>query len=585
MLALLGGCATDMQGSASDDGDTPGASGAASGGGGTGSSSGQGGTGAGASTGGGGSSGASSGSGGTAGVPSDCATAPPGDPGAPYSRRLTRTEYNNTVRELLGDTTAPANAFPAEVLTFNAGTDYFGFDNDPSVQSVPELLADGYFTAADALATAAVQNLATLVPCAGRDRACGEQFVRTFGEKAFRRPLAADEVTRFMAPFDVGMRTDFTSGVRLVVTAMLQASPFLYRIEQGGAMDGAWLKPTSWEMASRLSYFLWQNMPDPMLFEAARRDELQTPEQVAAQATRMLADPKSRVMVADFHRQWLGLRNVPNLQKDATHFAGFNESVANDLVVEADRFFQDIVFDGSGSASELFTADSTFVNGNLASFYGIPNVTGATFQKVTLDATRRAGLLTLGAPLAQLAKQNQTSPVLRGKFVREQLLCEHVLPPPANINVMVPELDPNLSTRERFSQHSVDDQCKGCHVMMDPIGFALENYDGVGKWRDTENGRAIDVSGAIEQGEGTDVAGAFVGPKELGDKLAASDEAKQCMALSWFRYANGRADVPADVCELGALSERFEASGYNVKALLLALTQTSAFLHRRSGGQ
>jgi hypothetical protein len=583
MLALLAGCTAEVTGRSADGGEgPPGSSGTSNGG--SGSAGASAGTSNGGASGAGGTSG-SAGAAGTGGVPSDCASAPPGDPGAPYSRRLTRTEYDNTVRELLRDTTAPANAFPAEVLTFNAGTDYFGFDNDPSVQSVPELLADGYFAAADALATTAVQDLSTLVPCSARDRACGEQFVRSFGEKAFRRPLAADEVTRFMAPFDVGMTTDFASGIRLVVTAMLQSAPFLYRIEQGGAADGVWLKPTSWEMASRLSYFLWQSMPDAALFEAARRDELQTPEQIAAQGARMLDDPKARAMVADFHRQWLGLRGVSDLQKDATMFPAFNEAVAADMVVEAERFFQDIVFDGSGSASELFSADSTFVNGNLASFYGIPSVSGAGFQKVSLDATRRGGLLTLGAPLARLAKQNQTSPVLRGKFVREQLLCEHVLPPPGDINVMVPELDPNLTTRERFVQHSQDDQCAGCHVMMDPIGFGLENYDAVGRWRDMENGAPIDVSGSIEQGEGTDVAGTFAGPAELGDRLAASDAAKRCMALSWFRYANGRSDAPADACELGGLTERFQASGYNVKALLLALTQTSAFLHRRPGGQ
>jgi hypothetical protein len=583
LLALLAGCTAEVTGHPAE-GDGPGSSGTANGGsGGTGS------TGAGsAGTAGGGTGGASgsaTGGAGTAGVPSDCVGATPGDPGMSYSRRLTRTEYNNTVRELLGDTTAPANAFPAEVLTFNAGTDYFGFDNDPSVQSVPELLADGYFAAAEALAAAAVQNLAMLVPCSARDRACGEQFVRSFGEKAFRRPLASDEVTRFMAPFDAGMATDFASGVRLVVTAMLQSAPFLYRIESGSTAAGAWLKPTSWEMASRLSYFLWQSMPDEPLFEAARRNELETADQIAAQAARMLDDPKARTMVADFHRQWLGLRGVLNLQKDATRFPDFDESIAADMVVEADRFFQDIVFDGSGNAGELFSSDATFVNGNLASFYGIPNVSGSSFQKVTLDGTRRAGLITLGAPLAQLAKQNQTSPVLRGKFVREQLLCEHLDPPPPNINVMVPELDPNLTTRERFSQHSTDDACSGCHVMMDPIGFGLENYDAVGKWRDTENGDPIDVSGSVEEGEAADVAGPFVGPAELGDRLASSETVKQCMALNWFRYTNGRSETPADACELDALTARFAASGHDVKALLLALTQTSAFLHRRPGGQ
>jgi hypothetical protein len=150
---------------------------------------------------------------------------------------------------------------------------------------------------------------------------------------------------------------------------------------------------------------------------------------------------------------------------------------------------------------------------------------------------------------------------------------------------MVPEPDPNLTTRERFSQHSVDDRCAGCHVMMDPIGFGLENYDAVGKWRDTENGAPIVATGSIEQGEGTDVAGTFEGPAALGDRLASSDAVKRCMALSWFRYTHGRSESAADACELGALSGRFAASGYDVQELILSLTQTSAFLHRRSGGQ
>ncbi|HEX6271879.1 MAG TPA: DUF1592 domain-containing protein [Polyangiaceae bacterium] len=553
MLALAGGCSADLSGLPADAGGPPGSSGAASGSGGSTSGSG------GAAPAGGVAGTSGTGGGGSSGAPTDCAGAPSSDPGAPYSRRLTRTEYNNTVRDLLGDTTEPANEFPAEVLTFNANTDYFGFDNDPSVQSVPELLADGYFAVADRLATTATQNLAALVPCASAaNRACGEEFVRAFGEKAFRRPLAEDEITRFMAPFDIGAMTDFGSGIRLVVTAMLQSAPFLYRIELGGVADGSWVKPSSFEMASRLSYFLWQTMPDDALFDAARRDELRTPEQVAAQARRMLDSDKARGMVKDFHRQWLGLRGLSTLEKDTSVFPSFDETVAASMLTEADQFVEGVIFSGSGDASSLFRSTTP---------------------------GRPSGLVTLRAPLSLLAKRNQTSPVLRGKFVREQLLCEHIEPPPPNVNVMVPDLDPNLTTRERFSQHSVDDQCAGCHVMMDPIGFALENYDAVGNWRDTENGERIDVSGSIEQGVGTDVAGPFVGPDELGQRLATSAAQKRCMVTNWFRYANGRAETPADGCELAALSERFAGENHDVKQLIVALTQTSAFLRRRPGGQ
>jgi hypothetical protein len=223
------------------------------------------------------------------------------------------------------------------------------------------------------------------------------------------------------------------------------------------------------------------------------------------------------------------------------------------MLGEADQFVQGVVF-GSGDASNLFRSTTT---------------------------SRPAGILTLRAPLAVLAKRNQTSPVLRGKFVREQLLCEHIDPPPADINVMVPELDPNLTTRERFSQHSTDDRCKGCHVMMDPIGFGLENYDAVGNWRDTENGVAIDATGSIEEFTDPEVAGPFNGPAELGERLAESESQKRCTVKNWFRYANGRAETDADACELSALAERFAAQNHDVRQLIVALTQTSAFLHRR----
>jgi hypothetical protein len=191
----------------------------------------------------------------------------------------------------------------------------------------------------------------------------------------------------------------------------------------------------------------------------------------------------------------------------------------------------------------------------------------------------------LRAPLALLAKRDQTSPVLRGKFVREQMLCEHVQPPPANINVMVPELDPNLSTRERFSQHSTDDACSGCHSLMDPIGFGLENYDAVGDFRDREGGEPVDVTGAIEAGDDPTVAGPFNGPAELGERLAGSEAVKRCMVTNWFRFANGRGESASDACELATLAGRFAANNYGVKELVVALTQTSAFLHRRPGAQ
>jgi hypothetical protein len=245
---------------------------------------------------------------------------------------------------------------------------------------------------------------------------------------------------------------------------------------------------------------------------------------------------------------------------------------------EALRFIEDVLFTG-GNAKALFTSNATFVNANLARFYGVTAPGGDGFAKVTLDASQRAGILSLGGVLALHSKLNQTSPVLRGKFVREQILCEHVQPPPAGLDIQVPEVDPNATTRERFRQHQDEPSCAGCHALMDPIGLGFENFDGAGRYRQTENGLTIDSSGEIF---GTDVAGKFSGPAELGQKLAESTQAQRCMVLNWYRYANARAEAPTDACSVDAVALRFSESGYDVKELLVALTQTDAFLYRRS---
>lgn len=496
------------------------------------------------------------------------------DPGPALSQRLTRTEYDNTVRDLLGDTTAPATGFPAEELSLN-------FDNNPSVLTVSPLLAENYMNAAGALAAAAAQDLGSLVPCdAAQGQSCAEQFIQSFGEKVFRRPITADDVAVFLGPFNTGAAVSFENGIRLVIDAMLQSASFLYRLEyQGSTVDANLIKPTSYEMASRLSYFLWNSTPDEALLSAAAADALSTPEQIAEQARRMLQDPRARAMVVDFHDQWLNLKGVPTLQKDPEVYPDFTEQVAADMHTEAVLFIEDVLYNSGGDVGALFSADYTFLNQNLSSFYGVGGVTGTDFQRVALDTSRTAGFLTLGATMSVFGKPNQSDPVHRGKFVREQLLCDPPPPPPPSAMVEVPQPEPNLTTRERFQQHSEDPACSGCHSLMDPIGVALENYDGVGRWRDTENGKPIDPSGQLT---GTDVPDPFVGPAALGDNLAQSAQAKACMVKNWFRYAMARVDSAADACALSDLEAQFAASNYDITELLVALTQTDAFLYRRA---
>lgn len=504
------------------------------------------------------------------------------DPGPAISRRLTRTDYDNTVRDLLGDDSAPATtsptAFPGEELSHN-------FDNNPQMLSVSAPLVQSYFDAAEALSTKAVQNITTLVgSCASTGGpTCAEQFIRSFGARAFRRPIVDDDVTRFMGPYTVGAKTDFKTGIRLVVSSMLQSAPFLYRLELGGVPAGAYVRPTSYEMASRLSYFLWKSMPDDALFKAAQNNLLQTPEQIRSAAVRMANASEARVMVTDFHDQWLNLRLVSGVDKSSADFPMFTDAVAADMHQEATQLVDDILFQGSGDVSGLFSASYTFVNGNLAKFYGFGASAGSQFTKTTPTEGGRAGVLTAGGVMSVLAKTNRTSPVLRGKFVREQILCEEIPPPPPNVPAL-PEISASLTVKQRLGEHEIAG-CAACHVIMDPVGWAFENYDGVGRFRTADNGQPIDTSGEVKQGSdgATDakIVGPFAGPTELGAKLALSDEVKRCVVTQWFRYAAARAETDTDTCALERLDAQFAQSGHVVKGLLVDLTQTDAFLYRR----
>ena len=333
-------------------------------------------------------------------------------------------------------------------------------------------------------------------------------------------------------------------------------------------------------MASRLSFMLWRTMPDDQLFGAAQAGALSTPDQIAAQVTRMLQDPRARAMVADFHDQWLRVGAIATVEKDRTIFPAFDASVAGLMQQETRAFLDHVVWDDDGTLATLFGAPYSFMNATLAGYYGETGVSGAALVKVDLDPARHAGLLTQGGLLSLLAKGNQTSPVHRGKFVREQLLCQQLPPPPPDIQIKPPDLSPTLTTRERFTQHAADNACSPCHRLMDPIGLGFENFDGAGKFRTMENGQPVDASGRVEQADAV-VAGDFNGVADLGRKLAQSADVQRCVSTQWFRYAYGRAETDADACSLATLQTRFVSSGANVRELLVALTQTDAFLYRR----
>lgn len=501
-------------------------------------------------------------------------------PGSAPVRRMTRFEYNNTVRDLLGDETSPAQSFSLE-------EEALGFNNNAANLVTSAALAEKYMLAAEGIALRATtgSSAATLIGCDPTvgDQACAQQFVDRFGKRAFRRPLTADESTTLMEQFENGLADgDFLGGIQMVIETALQSPPFLYRVEFGTVAEaGATaVRLTDWETAARLSYLLWGSMPDDELFTAVEAGKLTVPADIEAQARRMLDDPRAHDAVANFHEQWLDYDRIANVGKDAATFPEWSSAIGALMREETRAFLDEAVFGASGGLRYLLTSPSTFLNAELAAFYGVTGPTGTSFEPVALDPTMRAGVLTLGTLLTINAHSNQTSPVHRGKLVRERFLCANIPPPPPDVMIKAPEPDPSSTTRQRFAQHSADAACAGCHSLMDPVGFGFENYDGMGRYRSTEAGLPIDASGELSL---TDIDGAFNGVAELAGKLAQSQQVRDCYATQWFRFAYGRGETDGDSCSIASLSSRFAQANGNIKELLVALSQTDAFLYRPAG--
>lgn len=520
------------------------------------------------------------GSGGTAGTDSPptpaCTTQVA--PRAPL-RRITRFEYNNTVRDLLNVTTSPANSLPGE----EQGN---GFGNDADALGVSRLLVDGYRTVAQQVAAqvtvdaTAVDALTTCSPTVVGEAACRQTFLTSYLARAFRRPAAAEEVASYDATFATGQMLggDFASGVRAVVERSLQSAQFLYRVELGEPFDVALNlgRPSGYEMATRLSYLIWGSMPDPALFDAAAEGRLADKAGVLAEARRMLDDPRARESLRHFHAMLLGTGGLDHLERDAGYYPTFKPGMGALFREETERFLDDVIWSGAGDLATVFTAPYTFVNGALATFYGIQGVTGDAFQKVSLDVTRRAGLLTQASILTLTTPGSRTDPVVRGKWIYTKILCGTVEDPPLNVPKL-PDPVPGQSVRERLTMHRQDPACQGCHAVMDPLGLPFEHFDGVGLWRDTDNGAAIDVSGEVPE---IDVAGPFNGVVELAQKVAQSGDVRSCYAGRYLTYAYGRSITASDECSRTAVETTFEQSVGNIKELMLAVTQTDGFLFR-----
>lgn len=489
-------------------------------------------------------------------------------------RRLTHAEYDNSVRDLLGDTTRPARAFPPD-------TEIGLFDNTVNAQTVPVLLAEHYLDAAVKLAEG-ISDVSALVGCdVAGGASCVTGFVERFGRRAYRRALGGGEVERLVAMYDAtAAASNADTAVRSVITAVLASPHFLFRPEFGAepaALPDA-RRLTAFELAGRLAALLWASVPDDALLDAAEEGRLQTHEQVEAQARRMLDDERARVEIARFYDQWFGLPLLATATKDAEVYPAFDDALRVSMAEETRRFVSHVLWEDDARLSTLLSASYSFVNAPLAELYGVDGPSDDGFERVTLDTAERRGVLTQASMLTAFAASDESSPVKRGKWVRVRMLCQDLPDPPADVPALPPP-EPGVSTRERFAMHTAHDACRGCHELIDGLGFGLEAYDGIGALRSLDHGVPVDASGEVTNTR--DIDGAYEGGPELAALLASSTQVRDCAPTQWLRYALGRREERDDTCSVVALRQAFADTDGDLRELMVALTQTDAFFHYR----
>jgi hypothetical protein len=513
---------------------------------------------------------------------------PPTAVGPAPLRRLTQEQYRNTVRELFGVKDLGTD------LPIDEGTAGF-FGN--TIAPVSELHLEKYGRAAEVVARTASQRLGALLPCAGASQVadelgCATRFIERFGRRAYRRPLTAEEKQNLVGLFQAGKTTSgFQGGLRLVLEALLQSPHFLYLVEPAPPAAGGPVSMPPFALASRLSYFVWNSTPDEALLQAAETNQLRTREQVAAQTARMMADRRFRDTVASFHLQWLDLTELGAVEKRNKIYPLFTPDMRASMREETVRFADFVVREGDGLLDTLLTGRFSFVDGRLRELYGMPKVTAAAgpagksggaadgWSRVDLTSMPRAGLLTQASVMTKHAHWDQPSLVLRGKLIREQLLCTVLPPPPPDVNNTLPRFDPKVSARERFEDHRSEVSCAKCHRLIDPLGVPFEGYDAIGAVRTMDGPNAVDPTSELSGTKQSD--GPVKDALELGRRLSTSQEVRDCVALQWFRYALGREDGPADAGSLALVRQVFKESGYKVPALVAAIPATDSFRYQQ----
>ena len=490
------------------------------------------------------------------------------------ARRLSQAELDNTLRDLVGDDTAPA----ARLLNED---EFRPFDNDYTIQQASEALITSLEALAEQVAERAVGDAArraALVPCtpaSAGDEQCFRTFLDGFLPRALRRAVTTEDINAYMpllafaSEDNAVVDNDFYTAVQLAVTATLQDPEFLYRVEQGtpGSTPGL-LELNGYEIASRMSYLLWASMPDDALFAAAEAGTLSSPEGRRAEVLRMLDRPRARTQLHRFHAMWLGYRSIP-------HTAELVAAFTRETSALIDR----VILDEPGSYLRLFTMDETFVDDSLADHYGLPRPTDGEGW-VSYEGTGRAGIFGHGSLLAAFSKFEDTSPTQRGILVRTRLMCEDVPRPPPNVDADQPPqgaMDA-VCKYERYAEHrDQSSSCAGCHSLVDPIGFGLENYDVAGRYREHDDGLPdclIEGSGEIVE------VGSFSGPGELSQLLVDNDYVDACAVQQFLTFALGRPTNSYEAELVQESIESFRTGQHDFKAFVADFIASDRFARR-----
>jgi len=502
-------------------------------------------------------------------------------------RRITQREYTRIVTDLTGTPPAVLAWSSPDVLVN-------GFDTNAEALTVSTGNFDDFALAAEMVANSL--DVARLAPCETEPSAetCVNAFVKSFASRAYGREPSVAETNRLLSIHALGSSSGgYARGIQLVAEAVLLSPHFLYRTElgmgAGAGPSGTEAALTPDEAANALAFALTGSRPDDALRRRAASDPaFLTPVALRQEADRLISTPRARDRLAEFLRSWLGVRDLQGLQKQPHFFPAFSPQMKAELDEEIARFIHFSLTDGGGTLVALLGGRVGFPSTSLFQTYYAGDYVGqeqlpelpapGTWIPVPFNPARRRGILSLAGWLAAHASVHRSSPVHRGLTIRSRLFCQGLPSPPGDALANVPGAgDATFTTRQKFEQHVVDPKCKGCHELMDPIGFGLEMMDTLGRYRETENGLPVDSHGYLT---GTDVDGPFVGPAELSDRLLASRAVRECFTLQMFRFLEGRDWNEADRCHISEVQRTFALSDAKISDIAVALSLRDAAFRR-----